>query len=91
MEYEDFLALKRIIKGKIESLENELSTLGEVAIEAKQMVLANIHKVADIAKRYENGTIEEKRIIIGSMFPENLEFDGKLHRTSGLNSTVSLI
>ncbi|RKE47189.1 recombinase family protein, partial [Sphingobacterium detergens] len=91
MEHEDFIELKRIIKGKIEALENELSELGDVAMEAKQMVIANIHKVADIAKRYENGTIEEKRIIIGSMFPEFLEFDGKLHRTSRLNSAVNLI
>ncbi len=91
MEYEDFLELKRIIKGKIETLENELSELGDLAMEAKQMVVNNIHKVADIAQRYENGTIEEKRIIIGSMFPEYLEFDGKLHRTSRLNSAVNLI
>jgi len=50
-----------------------------------------LKKVANIDRRYENGDIEEKREIIGSKFPEFLEFDGTRHRTARRNSAIALI
>lgn len=41
--------------------------------------------------RYENGDIEGKRLIVSSIFPDYLEFDGVQHRTQRLNSAVALI
>ncbi|WP_190304078.1 hypothetical protein [Paenimyroides baculatum] len=48
-------------------------------------------KVSNLLEHYENGTVEEKRIIVSSMFPENLEFDGAKHRTQRLNEAIILI
>src|SRR5690606_40806089 len=47
--------------------------------------------VANIDRRYENGNIEEKRLIVSSIFPDFLEFDGTQHRTRRLNSAVAHI
>src|SRR5690606_22594292 len=47
--------------------------------------------VANIDRRYENGNIEEKRLIVSSIFPDFLEFDGTQHRTRRLNSAIALI
>ena len=40
---------------------------------------------------FENGDIEEKRLIVSSMFPDFLEFYGTRHRTPRLNSAIALI
>ena len=40
---------------------------------------------------FENGDIEEKRLIVSSMFPDFLEFYGTQHRTPKLNSAITLI
>lgn len=53
--------------------------------------ITTLKKVANIDRRYENGDIEEKRVILSSIFPEFLEFDGTRHRTQRLNSAVMLI
>jgi site-specific DNA recombinase len=65
--------------------------LATVGTEIKDLVASALKKVANIDRRYENGDIEEKRIILGSMFPDFLEFDGTKHRTPRLNSAIALI
>ena len=37
---------------------------------------------------YEEGTIEEKRNLIGSIFPENLTFNKIDYRTTRINEAV---
>ena len=57
----------------------------------KDLVASTLKKVANIDRRYENGDIEEKRLIVSSMFPDFLEFDGSQHRTPRLNSAIAFI
>ncbi|HEY4209625.1 MAG TPA: hypothetical protein VGM31_22520 [Puia sp.] len=40
---------------------------------------------------YENGSIEVKRQVIGSMYPEKLSFDGEQLRTTRINEAVRII
>src|SRR5690606_16988095 len=65
--------------------------LAVVGTEIKDLVASTLKKVANIDRRYENGDIEEKRLIVSSMFPDFLEFDGTRHRTPRLNSAIALI
>src|ERR1700694_3487211 len=44
--------------------------------------------VAYLPELYKNADIQDKRIIISSMFPENLTFDGTQHRTTRLNEAI---
>ena len=91
MADDDFKEVKKLTKGKIEVLERRLNDLATVGTEIKDLVASALKKVANIDRRYENGDIEEKRIILGSMFPDFLEFDGTKHRTPRLNSAIALI
>ncbi|WP_222867776.1 zinc dependent phospholipase C family protein [Sphingobacterium phlebotomi] len=91
MADDDFQEVKKLTKGKIEDLETKLNDLAGVGTEIKDLVASALKKVANIDRRYENGNIEEKRAIIGSMFPDFLEFDGTQHRTARLNSAIALI
>ena len=48
-------------------------------------------KLENIGSLYQEGYIETKRAIIGSIFPEKLEFDGFNYRTTRMNSIASHI
>jgi site-specific DNA recombinase len=50
-----------------------------------------IEKYSNIQSRYKFAPLAEKRNIIGSMYPENLRFDGTQHRTAYLSEPLSLI
>ncbi len=91
MADDDFQEVKKLTKGKIEVLERRLNDLAVVGTEIKDLVASTLKKVANIDIRYENGDIEEKRLIVSSMFPDFLEFDGTQHRTLRLNSAIALI
>lgn len=91
MADDNFHEVKRLTKGKIEDLERKLKTLSAVGTEIKDLVAYTLKKVANMDRRYENGNIEEKRTIISSMFPENLQFDGTTHQTQRINAAIMLI
>ena len=91
MDDADFIELKKITKKNIERLEDELNNLSTLNLEIRDLMKTSLKKVSNLSERYENGTVEEKRIIVSSMFPENLEFDGAKHRTQRLNEAIRLI
>ena len=91
MADDDFKEVKKLAKGKIEVLERRLNDLASTGTEIKDLVASALKKVANIDRRYENGNVEEKRAIIGSIFPDFLVFDGTQHRTTKINYSVALI
>ena len=91
MANDDFQEVKKLTRGRIEKLEQRLNDLAIVNSEIKELVASALKKVANLDRRYENGDIEEKRAIVGSMFPEFLVFDGTQYRTARLNSAISLM
>jgi site-specific DNA recombinase len=50
-----------------------------------------VNNLCHLDSLYENGTIREKRKIIGSIYPGKLVFDGFQYRTARLNEAVRLI
>lgn len=90
MADDDFQEVKKLTKGKIEVLERRLNDLAVVGTEIKDLVASTLKKVANIDRRYENGDIEEKRLIVSSIFPDYLELDGVQHRTRRLNPAIAL-
>ena len=91
MADDDFQEVKKLTKSRIEKLEAKLNSLAESNTEIKELVASALKKVGNIDRRYENGNIDEKREIIGSMFPDFLEFDGTRVRTARINSAFTLI
>ncbi|HXK00082.1 MAG TPA: recombinase family protein [Gelidibacter sp.] len=91
MDYDDFRVLKNLTKERIEKLEKQMNALASVDTEIRNLAASALKKVANIDRRYENGDIEEKRVVLSSMFPDFLVFDGIQHRTPRLNSAIALI
>ena len=50
-----------------------------------------IQRYSNIHFHYKSASIIEKRKLIGSMYPKNLCFDGREHRTPYLSGPLSLI
>ena len=87
----DFKKIKILTLNKIEELEVKLNNLSIVNTEIEKILIHSLSNIADLHLRYINGNNEEKRLIISSMFPEKLEFDGTLLRTCRINFAVNLI
>jgi site-specific DNA recombinase len=70
-----------IIEGKLVELSSKSSGIGLLLDKA----LKNMTKLPEI---YQNADSQGKRHIISSMYPENLTFDGELHRTTRVNEAI---
>ena len=76
---EDYQVIKSELKPKIEQLEQRLQQAGRSkAVTGLETRLDRaLSAVSSISWFYNSSSIEIKRSIIGSMFPENLVFDEK--------------
>jgi site-specific DNA recombinase len=88
---EDFEHVKSHCTKRIEELEIKLSSFSDDHAEIGTYLKYILTGLEHLSKLYKSGTIEEKRQIIGSIFPENLTFDGTEHRTARLNEGIDLI
>ena len=84
IEDEEYLEIKDECKKRIESLEEQLSKDSSDAkkINIEKSLDRALKYIESIPKIYSEGKIRTKRDIIGSIFPEKLEFDGKTYRTA---------
>lgn len=94
IDVEDFKAIKIGCSEQLKRLDAKLSELpaksdGLKRVEGLLDVL--IERYSDIKSKYKVASLEDKRNIIGSMYPENLQFDGTQHRTANLNTVLELI
>ena len=70
---EDYLDIKKECKEQIESLEEQLSRDGSDAkkVNIEKPLDRALQSIINIPKLYREGEINTKRVIIGSIFPEN--------------------
>lgn len=90
---QEYLTIKKDYKNQIETLEEELNKSEEKREISNigQIINGAIEAITNIAKLYTHSGIQTKREIIGSIFPEKLEFDGKHYRTARMNTVAYYI
>lgn len=73
----EYLEIKDECKTRIESLEEQLSKDGSDTnkINIDKSLNRALKYIENIPKMYSEGEINTRRSIIGSIFPEKLEFD----------------
>ena len=86
IKFECTEALKRL-EAKLAELPNKAESLKTI----EGLLDLVVNKYTDIQLHYQSASIIEKRKLIGSMYPKNLCFDGRGHRTSYLSEPLSLI
>ena len=70
-----------IIEGKLVQLSEKNEGIGPLLEKA----MKNVSRLPEI---YQNADIQGKRRFISSMYPENLTFDGSIHRTTRINEAI---
>jgi site-specific DNA recombinase len=78
----------QIAKTRYENIHTELKNKESDAINEKEVLELYknaINKVENINNQYIKSNIEDKRRIIGSIFPNNFQFENKKVRTADLN------
>lgn len=91
MDPEDFREVKTECQNKINVLEAKLTNHNPETKDLISRVKTAITTLCKLDLIYDNGTSEERRQIISSIYPEKMSFDGKAFRTTRLNSIVQLI
>lgn len=94
IDTDDFRAIKagcsealRVLEAKLADMPNKGDSLKTI----EGLLDIVIEKYADIQLHYKSAPIAEKRKIVGSIYPKNLCFDGKRHRTPFINTSLDLI
>ncbi len=91
LDSSDYKLAKSEIEQQIEVLERRLGTLSHQDKSIDELLNKGISRIANLDIAYEKGSVEEKRNIVGSIFPEKLIFDGHAYRTQRINSALELI
>ena len=88
---EDYRELKLDCANKINILEAKLAGTSQAEKSIDGLLEKAVGNLGRLDTLYEEGTVAQKRQIIGSIYPEKLVFDGFQYRTSRLNEAVRLI
>ena len=91
IDADDYKELKQDCSHKITVLEAKLADCSNTHKGIDALLQKAMNNLCKLDTLYEQGTIGQKRQIIGSIFPENLIFDGFQYRTARLNEAVRLI
>lgn len=90
---DDYIEIKKTTKEQIEKLEEQLNKdhSPDKIVDINKLVEKALQSITNLGRLYQEGGIQTKRSIIGSIFPEKLEFDGKSYRTTRMNSIARYI
>tara|TARA_R110002020_G_scaffold113688_1_gene261541 strand:+ start:25757 stop:27310 length:1554 start_codon:yes stop_codon:yes gene_type:complete len=88
---DEYRSIKAECEKAIARLEAKLAASAHQRHNITELLDRSITSLANLDELYENGTIQQKRRIIGSIFPKKLIFDGKNYRTAHINEAVRLI
>ena len=84
----DYRKIKNDSERQISILEGKLMELSANTLDIRPLLQKALYNVAYLPIIYQKADIEKKRKLISSMYPENLTFDGELHRTNRLNEAI---
>jgi site-specific DNA recombinase len=90
IEPDDYVLIKRETEINISRLEAKLTEFMDNPIRVEDFIPKAVNVISNIADCYQQADNEEKRAIIGSMYPEKLHFDGQQHRTTRINEMVEV-
>ena len=91
IEADDYRTIKAESEERINRLEAKLTASVADTNNIEPLWDMAISNISQLDVLYENGTVIQKRKIIGSMFPEKLTFDGFQHRTTRINEALNLM
>lgn len=89
---DDYLRMKNRVCDEMKSLEKQRETLSALNREdIKPKLRYAINLIANLGDFFRYGRVEDKIMLLGSMFPEKIEYDGEKYRTQKYNKVLDLI
>jgi len=88
---EDYSTMRQRYSGEKVIIEEQLKGLREVKTNLNSSLEKGVGILVNLDKMYERADLQGKKQILGSIFPENLIFDGKKCRTPRINEVLRLI
>ena len=88
---EDYSIMRQRYSGEKINIEEQLKGIKEVKSNLNSSLEKGVGVLANLDKMYERADLQDKKQILGSIFPENLSFDGKKCRTPRINEVLRLI
>ena len=85
----DYRTIKAECEKKISELETRLFAANTVDTNIEALLRKALENLSRLDQLWEEATAEKKRLIIGSIFPEKLTFDGNRFQTTRLNEGES--
>lgn len=91
IDAQDFREIKWENEKKIDMREAWLIEVSRVSTNIEPLLEKAVSNLAHLDELYKEGDVKRKRVIIGSIYPEKLTFDGFQYRTTRVNEAVELI
>lgn len=87
----EFKEMKSEYSMQLEKLELRITVSDEERTNIESLLDTGLNNLLNLDSIYETSEIDQQRELIGSIFPENLTFDGKDVRTTRLNEVIQCI
>lgn len=91
IEADDYKSIKKECEQRTRELEARWSNLISKTEDIQPLMDKAMRLLGSIDEIYAEANIVNKRELIGSMFPEKLQFSGEAYRTTRINEAVQLI
>ena len=91
LDPEDYRELKLDCANKITVLEAKLAGSSQAERNIDGLLDQAVSNLCRLDTLYQEGTVAQKRQIIGSIYPEKLVFDGFQYRTKRVNEAINLM
>ena len=76
---------------QINDLQNKINMFGSNTKGVKKKIDYSVNIINNLTNIMRDGSVEMKIKVLGSMFPEKIEFDGENYRTKSYNNVLDLI
>lgn len=92
IDKDDYIRMKTRIKAEVENIKKKIDILDNAdKSEIKPKLKYSIELLDNIGNFVQNAPVAVKIKVLGSMFPEKIEFDGKKYRTKEYNKILDVI
>ena len=88
---EDYDRLSKRIKGQISEIKENVDILSATDKGVKKKIDYSVSLINNLDKYMRYARVEVKCKLIGSMFPNKIQYDGKKYRTDSYNKVLELI
>ena len=91
LDTEVYRSLKDEYDRRRSALVARRADLGDSSAERLQYVQSGLNLLTNLSSHYKSADVSGKHLLLGSIFPKNLSFDGRSFRTERPNTFVDLI